>query len=53
VIASPDIVAAGSCAASLFGLETGGIGYIVKGAEAGLGKGDPSAVRVRKIGLGG
>jgi uncharacterized protein (DUF362 family) len=53
VIASPDIVAADSYATSLFGLTPADIGYIVKGAAAGLGKSDLSSVRVQEITLGG
>jgi uncharacterized protein (DUF362 family) len=53
VIASPDIVAADAYAASLFGLTPGDIGYIVKGAEAGLGTRDLSSIRIQDIPLGG
>jgi uncharacterized protein (DUF362 family) len=53
VIASPDIVAADSFATSLFGLMPADIGYIVKGAEAGLGTKDLSTIRIRDIPLGG
>ena len=52
VIASQDIVAADACATSLFGLEPADIGYIIKGAEAGLGTCDLSSVRTADIPLG-
>jgi uncharacterized protein (DUF362 family) len=52
VIASPDIVAADSYATSLFGLAPSDIGYIVKGAAAGLGTSDLSAIRMQEITLG-
>jgi uncharacterized protein (DUF362 family) len=53
VIASPDIVAADAYATSLFGLTPADIGYIVKGAEAGLGTSDLSSIRIQDIPLGG
>ncbi|MGB7538998.1 MAG: DUF362 domain-containing protein [Anaerolineales bacterium] len=52
VIASPDIVAADAYATSLFGLTPADIGYIVKGAEAGLGTSDLSSIRIQDIPLG-
>lgn len=52
VIASPDIVAADAYATSLFGLTPADIGYIVKGAEAGLGTSDLSSIRIADIPLG-
>lgn len=52
VIASQDIVAADAYAVSLFGLEPADIGYIVKGAEAGLGTSDLSSIRIADIPLG-
>ncbi len=53
VIASHDIVAADAYATSLFGLTPGDIGYIVKGAEAGLGTSDLSSIRIQEIPMGG
>jgi uncharacterized protein (DUF362 family) len=40
VIASPDIVAADSYAAGLFGMQPGELGYINAGVEMGLGRSD-------------
>jgi uncharacterized protein (DUF362 family) len=52
VIASHDIVAADAYATSLFGLTPADIGYIVNGAEAGLGTSDLSSIRIQDIPLG-
>jgi uncharacterized protein (DUF362 family) len=49
VIASHDIVAADSYAATLFGLAPGEIGYIAKAAEAGLGTSDLASIRIQDI----
>ncbi|MGE5221965.1 MAG: DUF362 domain-containing protein, partial [Omnitrophica WOR_2 bacterium] len=53
VIASPDIVAADSYAATLFDMQPTDLSYIVKGAEMGLGKSDLSQVRIEEINVGG
>lgn len=53
VIASPGIIAADACACSLFEMIPENIGYIVKGAEAGLGTRDLSSIRIQDIPLGG
>ena len=52
VIASPDIVAADSYAASLFGYQPDRLAYIKKGAEMGLGVKDLNSLRIEEISLG-
>jgi uncharacterized protein (DUF362 family) len=49
VIASPDIVAADSYAATLFGLKPEDLGYIVAGAKMGLGRSDLQNLRIEEI----
>ena len=49
VIASPDIVAADSYAATLFGLRPNDLGYIVAGTEMGLGRSDLQNLRIEEI----
>ncbi len=51
VIASPDIVAADSYAATLFGLRPEDLNYIVRGAEMGLGRSDLQNLRIEEISL--
>ena len=51
VIASTDIVAADSYAATLFGLSGADIAYIKAGAEMGLGQMDLSAIEISEINL--
>jgi uncharacterized protein (DUF362 family) len=52
IIASPDIVAADSYAATLFDYQPDDLGYIVKGAEMGLGIKDLSKLRIEEFSLG-
>lgn len=52
VIASPDIVAADSYAATLFGFRPDQFGYIKKGVQMGLGTSDLSKVRIEEISFG-
>lgn len=52
VIASPDIVAADSYAATLFGFQPDRLEYITKGAEMGLGVKDLNSLRIEEISLG-
>jgi uncharacterized protein (DUF362 family) len=52
IIASPDIVAADSYAATVFGIQPDRLGYINKGAEMGLGVKDLSSLRIEEISLG-
>lgn len=52
VIASPDIVAADSYAATLFGYQPDRLGFINKGAQMGLGIKDLSKLRIEEIHLG-
>jgi uncharacterized protein (DUF362 family) len=49
VIASPDIVAADSYAATLFGLRPDQLGYVVAGAAMGLGRSDLQNLRIEEI----
>jgi uncharacterized protein (DUF362 family) len=49
VIASPDIVAADSYAATLFGLRPDDLGYVVAGATMGLGRSDLQNLRIEEI----
>jgi uncharacterized protein (DUF362 family) len=53
VIASPDIIAADSYAATLFGLRASDLGYIVAGEAMGLGRSDLESLRVEEIAVGG
>ena len=52
IIASPDIVAADSYAATLFDLQPDKLAYINKGAEMGLGVKDLNQLRIEEISLG-
>jgi uncharacterized protein (DUF362 family) len=52
VIASQDIVAADSYAASLFGFRPDQFGYIKKGVQMGLGTSDLSQVKIEEITFG-
>lgn len=52
IIASPDIVAADSFAATLFGYQPNQLAYINRGAEMGLGVKDLSQLRIEEISLG-
>jgi uncharacterized protein (DUF362 family) len=49
VIASPDIVAADSYAATLFGLKPTDIGYIKVGGAMGLGRNDLSKLQIEEL----
>jgi uncharacterized protein (DUF362 family) len=51
VIASPDIVAADSYAATLFGLQPERLSYVVAGTEMGLGSSDLDAMKIEEITL--
>ena len=51
VIASPDVVAADSYAAGLFGVKPSSLGYVKIGAAMGLGQSDLSKLNVREIAL--
>jgi uncharacterized protein (DUF362 family) len=53
LIVSPDIVAADSYAATLFGMAPQDIAYIVQGAAAGLGRSDLNSLNIEQIQLGG
>ena len=52
IIASPDVVAADSYAASLFGLKPEDLDYIVKGTGMGLGRSDLQNLIIQKIAVG-
>jgi uncharacterized protein (DUF362 family) len=52
VIASPDIVAADSYAAGLFGLQPADIAYIAAGAAMGLGRSDLQNLKIADIPVG-
>jgi len=49
VIASPDIVAADSYAATLFGLQPNDLEYIRSGSAMGLGRSDLANLRIEEI----
>ena len=51
VIVSPDIVAADSYAATLFGLEPGDLGYIKAGSDMSLGRSDIRNLKIEEINL--
>ena len=53
LIVSPDIVAADSYAASLFGLKPEEIDYIRVGAKAGLGRSDLKGLKIEEVAVGG
>jgi uncharacterized protein (DUF362 family) len=52
VIASADVVAADSYAASLFGLEPEGLAYIVAGTAMGLGRSDLENLKIEQVTAG-
>ena len=52
LIASPDVVAADSYAASLFALKPEDLDYIVKGVKMGLGRSDLQNLKIQIIPLG-
>ena len=52
IIASPDIIAADSYAATLFGYEPDQLGYIKKGVQMGLGIKNLSKLNIEEINLG-
>jgi uncharacterized protein (DUF362 family) len=53
LIASPDILAADTYAASLFNVDPFSLAYIQAGAAAGLGQPDLSQVRIEELNVGG
>lgn len=53
IIASPDLVAADSYAATLFGLKPDKLAYVNAGAAMGLGSSDLDALRIEEITVGG
>jgi uncharacterized protein (DUF362 family) len=53
VIVSPDIVAADSYAATLFGLEPNDLSYVQAAAAMGLGRSDLGGLKVEEITVGG
>lgn len=52
IVASPDIVAADSYAATLFGLQPEELAYITAGVAAGLGRSDLKNLRIEEINVG-
>ena len=52
IIASPDIVAADSYAATLFGLKPEDLSYITAGTAAGLGRSDLQNLHIEEINVG-
>ena len=52
IVASPDIVAADSYAATLFGLQPEELAYIQAGAQRGLGRSDLKNLRIEEINVG-
>lgn len=52
LIVSPDIVAADSYAATLFGFQPDDLGYIRIGNKTGLGRSDLSSLNIRELTLG-
>jgi len=53
VIASPDLVAADSYAATLFGLKPEQLSYVSAGAAMGLGKSDLDRLKIEEVTVGG
>ncbi len=53
VIASPDIVAADSYAATLFGLQPNGLAYVRAATAMGLGRSDLDNLKIEEIAVGG
>jgi len=52
VIASPDVVATDSYAATLFGMKADDLAYIRAATEMGLGRSDLGSLRVEEIEVG-
>ena len=52
VIASADIVAADSYAATLFGIQPTDLSYIVRGVQMGLGRADLETMKIEEIAVG-
>jgi uncharacterized protein (DUF362 family) len=52
IVASPDIVAADSYAATLFGMQPEDLSYIKAGTAAGLGRSDLKNLRIEEINVG-
>ncbi len=52
LIASPDLVAADSYGATLFGLQPDDLGYVVAGAARGLGRKDLQNLRIEEMQVG-
>ena len=52
LIASPDIVAADSYAATLFGLRPDDLAYVRAGAQMGLGRSDLDSLKIEEINVG-
>jgi uncharacterized protein (DUF362 family) len=53
LIVSPDVVAADSYAATLFGRQPQEMSYIVAGTEMGLGRSDLATLKIEEIAVGG
>jgi uncharacterized protein (DUF362 family) len=53
LIVSPDIVAADSYAATLFGLRPDDLAYVRAGAQMGLGRSDLDSLKIEEINVGG
>jgi uncharacterized protein (DUF362 family) len=53
IVASADIVAADSYAASFFGMQPDNIPYIKNGAAMGLGRSDLASLKIEEISVGG
>ena len=53
VIASPDIVAADSYAATLFDMQPDELAYVRAGAAMGLGRSDLQALKIEEVNVGG
>jgi uncharacterized protein (DUF362 family) len=53
LIVSPDIVAADSYAATLFGLKPDDLAYVRAGAQLGLGRSDLNSLKIEEINVGG
>jgi uncharacterized protein (DUF362 family) len=53
VIASPDIVAADSYAATLFDMKPEDLSYIQAGTAMGLGRSDLSSLKIEELTVGG
>jgi uncharacterized protein (DUF362 family) len=51
-VVSPDIVAADSYAATLFGMQPEELAYITAGVASGLGRSDLKNLRIEEINVG-